>query len=78
MTSNVELKWQGFESRSGNGDLYAVSQLSENVFVTYKNGTAFPSWKPTLDEAKAVAQANYAPQAPEQVIAKAKAAGYEP
>ena len=49
-----------------------MSQLSENVFVTYKNGIAFPSWKPTLDEAKAVAQANYAPQAPVAAVPAAQ------
>ncbi|NTJ46843.1 hypothetical protein G6K93_07425 [Agrobacterium rhizogenes] len=53
------LEWSANESRSSLGDLYSVSRLSEIVHVTYKNGTAFPGWKPTLDEAKAAAQADY-------------------
>jgi hypothetical protein len=53
------LIWVSGESRSSIGDLYSVSQLSENVCTTYKNGTAFTGWEPTLDAAKAIAQADY-------------------
>jgi len=56
----TELDWQHGEARSAAGDLYTVHRLSEIVFTTCKNGTAFPGWKSTLEGAKAVAQADYA------------------
>lgn len=53
------LVWRGSDARSPRGDLYSVHQLSENVFQTAINGTALPGWKPTLEEARSVAQDNY-------------------
>jgi len=53
------LIWSNNEARTEEGNLYEVIQMSERVCTTYLNGTAFPRWKPTLDEAKAVAQSDY-------------------
>lgn len=47
------------ESRSSLGDLYSVTQLSENVWVTLKNGTAFQGWRSSSEAAKAAAQADF-------------------
>lgn len=53
------LDWQGGDARSSLGDLYSVARLSPIVHTTYKNGTAFPAWKPSIEEARQVAQADY-------------------
>lgn len=70
------LNWQGNEARSENGDLYSIGQLSENVYVTYWNGTAFPGWKQNLDLAKAVAQNDVDEQKPSKQLTLEKLREY--
>jgi hypothetical protein len=50
------LEWEQGEARSSLGDLYSVHRLSENVWSTRYNGTAFPGWMPTEAGAIKVAQ----------------------
>lgn len=59
------LTWEGRSSRALSGDLYTVESLSGNVWVTYFNGTAFPGWTSTLEDARAVAEDHYQSHVPE-------------
>lgn len=54
------LEWRGTPySRSTLGDLYEITQLSDNVWSVTKNGTALNGWETSFDDAKAAAQADY-------------------
>lgn len=55
-----ELVWEDNDARSPLGDIYTVIHLSENVWQTRKNGTAFSGWESTGVAAKAAAQQDYA------------------
>lgn len=51
--------WAGRSVRTAQGNLYEVVRLSENVWQTMKNGTAFTGWQSTENDAKSVAQADW-------------------
>ena len=56
------LEWKNRETRSSLGDLYTVTPLSDNVWVTQKNGTLFVDWKPSMFAAMALAQRDFETQ----------------
>ena len=53
--ASAELEWDGWEVRAPTGDLYAVSRLSDIVWVALKNGTQIEKWETSEALAKDIA-----------------------